>query len=101
MARTGRIRAFSLPARPGPAGLQHPNVVGIFDRGAVNGTYYIAMEYLEGRSLKDLIETGLQPAQAVAYVRQILEAARFAHRHGIVHRDLKPQNVLVDDQGHA
>src|SRR5256886_5513368 len=83
------------------AGLQHPNVVGIFDRGAVNGTYYIAMEYLEGRSLKELIDAGLQPEQAISYVRQILEAARFAHRHGIVHRDLKPQNVLVDDEGHA
>ncbi|MEK6252136.1 MAG: PASTA domain-containing protein [Actinomycetota bacterium] len=83
------------------AGLQHPNVVGVFDRGAVNGTYYIAMEYLEGRSLKELIDAGLTPAAAVALVRQILEAARFAHRHGIVHRDLKPQNVIVDSEGHA
>jgi serine/threonine protein kinase/beta-lactam-binding protein with PASTA domain len=83
------------------AGLQHPNVVGVFDRGDVNGTYYIAMEYLEGRSLKELIEAGLTPPQAVALVRQILEAAGFAHRHGIVHRDLKPQNVIVDDAGHA
>jgi eukaryotic-like serine/threonine-protein kinase len=83
------------------AGLQHPNVVGVFDRGAVNGTYYIAMEYLEGRSLKDLIEAGLTPAEAVGLVRQILEAAGFAHRHGIVHRDFKPQNVIVDAGGHA
>jgi serine/threonine-protein kinase len=83
------------------AGLQHPNVVGVFDRGAVNGTYYIAMEYLDGRTLKELIDTGLTPAGAVALVRQILEAARFAHRHGIVHRDLKPQNVIVDSEGHA
>ena len=83
------------------AGLQHPNVVGVFDRGAVNGTYYIAMEYLEGRSLKELIDAGLTQPAALAIVRQILEAAKFAHRHGIVHRDLKPQNVIVDDQGHA
>jgi eukaryotic-like serine/threonine-protein kinase len=83
------------------AGLQHPNVVGVFDRGAVNGTYYIAMEYLEGRTLKELIDEGLTPTAAVALVRQILEAARFAHRHGIVHRDLKPQNVIVDSEGHA
>jgi beta-lactam-binding protein with PASTA domain/predicted Ser/Thr protein kinase len=83
------------------AGLQHPNVVGVFDRGAVNGTYYIAMEYLEGRTLKELIEAGLTPAAALAIVRQILEAARFAHRHGIVHRDLKPQNVIVDAEGHT
>jgi eukaryotic-like serine/threonine-protein kinase len=83
------------------AGLQHPNVVGVFDRGAVNGTFYIAMEYLEGRSLKELIEAGLTQPAALAIVRQILEAARFAHRHGIVHRDLKPQNVIVDDEGHT
>jgi eukaryotic-like serine/threonine-protein kinase len=83
------------------AGLQHPNVVGVFDRGGVNGTYYIAMEYLEGRTLKELIDAGLTPAAALSLVRQILEAARFAHRHGIVHRDLKPQNVIVDAEGHA
>ena len=83
------------------AGLQHPNIVGVFDRGEVNGTYYIAMEYLEGRSLKELIGEGLTPAAALAIVRQILEAAGFAHRHGIVHRDFKPQNVIVDAAGHA
>jgi eukaryotic-like serine/threonine-protein kinase len=83
------------------AGLQHPNVVGVFDRGEFDRTYYIAMEYLEGRSLKELIEAGLSPAEAVAIVRQILEAARFAHRNGVIHRDLKPQNVIVDDEGKA
>jgi beta-lactam-binding protein with PASTA domain/predicted Ser/Thr protein kinase len=83
------------------AGLQHPNVVGVFDRGGVNGTYYIAMEYLEGRTLKELIDQGLPMPTTLSIVRQILEAARFAHRHGIVHRDLKPQNVIVDNEGHA
>ncbi len=43
------------------AGLQHPNVVAVFDRGEVDGTYYIAMQYLEGRSLKELIDAGLTP----------------------------------------
>ncbi len=83
------------------AGLQHPNVVSVFDRGEVDGTYYIAMQYLEGRTLKQLIDAGLTPEQAVGYIRQVLEGARFAHRHGIVHRDLKPQNVIVDDEGKA
>jgi eukaryotic-like serine/threonine-protein kinase len=83
------------------AGLQHPNVVGVFDRGDVDGTYYIAMEYLDGRSLKELIDAGMSPAEAAAIIRQILEAARFAHRHGVVHRDFKPQNVIVDSEGHA
>jgi beta-lactam-binding protein with PASTA domain/predicted Ser/Thr protein kinase len=83
------------------AGLQHPNVVAVFDRGAVDGTYYIAMQYIEGRSLKELIDAELSIEQAVGLVRQVLEAARFAHRHGIVHRDLKPQNVIVDAEGKA
>jgi beta-lactam-binding protein with PASTA domain/predicted Ser/Thr protein kinase len=83
------------------AGLQHPNVVGVFDRGAIDGTYYIAMEYLQGRSLKELIDAGMEPEEAVRIVRQILEAAGFAHRNGIVHRDFKPQNVIVDSGGHV
>jgi serine/threonine-protein kinase len=81
------------------AGLQHPNVVAVFDRGDVDGTYYIAMQLLEGRSLKALIDQGLTPEQSVALIRQVLEGAGFAHRHGVVHRDLKPQNVIVDDEG--
>ena len=83
------------------AGLQHPNVVAIYDRGEVDGTYYIAMQYVEGATLKELIERGLSVPQALAIIRQVLEAARFAHAHGIVHRDLKPHNVLVDDEGRA
>jgi eukaryotic-like serine/threonine-protein kinase len=83
------------------AGLQHPNVVAVFDRGEFEGTYYIAMQYVEGNSLKALIDAGLSAEQAVHLVRQVLEAARFAHRHGIVHRDLKPQNVIVDPEGKA
>jgi serine/threonine-protein kinase len=83
------------------AGLSHPNIVAVFDRGDVDGTYYIAMQLLEGRSLKELIDRGLTPEQSVALIRQVLEAAGFAHRHGVVHRDLKPQNVLVDDDGVA
>jgi beta-lactam-binding protein with PASTA domain/predicted Ser/Thr protein kinase len=83
------------------AGLQHPNVVAVFDRGEVEGTYYIAMQYLQGRSLKQLVDQGLEPDQAARLIRQVLEGARFAHRHGIVHRDLKPQNVIVDADGKA
>jgi serine/threonine-protein kinase len=83
------------------AGLQHPNIVAVFDRGQDDGVNYIAMRYVEGPTLKELIERGLTPEQAVALVRQVLEGARFAHRNGIVHRDLKPQNVIVDDEGKA
>jgi eukaryotic-like serine/threonine-protein kinase len=83
------------------AGLQHPNIVAVFDRGQDDGVNYIAMRYVEGPTLKQLIERGLTPAAAAALVRQVLEGARFAHRNGIVHRDLKPQNVIVDQEGKA
>ena len=83
------------------AALSHPNIVSIYDRGEAEGTYYIAMEYLDGRSLKELIvQRGPAPITvSVEYARQILSALRFAHRHGIVHRDIKPHNVLVDAEG--
>jgi serine/threonine-protein kinase len=82
------------------AGLQHPNVVSVYDRGEWDGTYYIAMEYLPGRSLKDVIrqEAPLDPIRAIDITVQILKAARFAHRKGIIHRDLKPHNVMMDDE---
>ncbi len=83
------------------AGLQHPNIVAVYDRGEVEGTFYIAMQMLEGHSLKELIDAGLSPEHSVLLIRQVLEAAGFAHRHGIVHRDLKPQNVIVDAEGKA
>jgi len=83
------------------AGLQDPNIVSVFDRGEFEGTYYIAMQYVEGPTLKQLIDRGLTPEQAVALIRQVLEAARFAHRKGVVHRDMKPHNVIVDDEGKA
>jgi serine/threonine-protein kinase len=83
------------------AGLSHPNVVSVYDRGEAEGTYYIAMEYVEGRTLKELlVARGPSPLGiAIDYTRQILSALRFAHRNGIVHRDIKPHNVIVDGDG--
>jgi len=83
------------------AALNHPNIVSIYDRGEAEDTYYIAMEFLDGRTLKELIVGhGAAPVRvAIEYARQILSALRFAHRHGIVHRDIKPHNVLVDAEG--
>jgi beta-lactam-binding protein with PASTA domain/predicted Ser/Thr protein kinase len=81
------------------AGLQHNNIVPIFDRGQVDGTWYIAMAFIHGRTLRELIDQGLTVGQSVAIVRQVLEAAAFAHRNGVIHRDFKPMNVLVEDSG--
>jgi serine/threonine-protein kinase len=83
------------------AGLSHPNIVSIYDRGEAEGTYYIAMEHLDGRNLKELIlaRGPAPPRIAIDYVRQILGALAFSHRNGIVHRDIKPHNVLVDSDG--
>jgi eukaryotic-like serine/threonine-protein kinase len=82
------------------AALSHPNIVSVYDRGEAEGTYYIAMEVIEGRSLKELIMTRgpLPIAQALAYTHEILEALRFAHRHGIIHRDIKPHNILIGER---
>jgi eukaryotic-like serine/threonine-protein kinase len=83
------------------AGLSHPNIVSIYDRGEAEGTYYIAMEFLEGRTLKELlIRRGPTPLPvAIDYARQILAAVGFAHRNGIVHRDIKPHNIVVAPDG--
>jgi beta-lactam-binding protein with PASTA domain len=81
------------------AGLQHPHVVGVYDRGEHDGTYYIAMEHLPGRTLKQVVldEAPLPQERVIDLGRQILEAAGFAHRRGVIHRDFKPHNVIVDD----
>jgi beta-lactam-binding protein with PASTA domain/predicted Ser/Thr protein kinase len=85
------------------AGLQHPNVVSVYDRGEFDGTYYIAMEFLDGITLKDLVRRDgpLDPARAIDLAIQVLRAARFAHKRGIIHRDLKPHNVIVDAEDRA
>jgi beta-lactam-binding protein with PASTA domain/predicted Ser/Thr protein kinase len=83
------------------ASLSHANIVSIYDRGEAEGTYYIAMEHIDGRSLKELIVSrGPAPVPvAIEYARSILQALRFAHKRGIVHRDIKPHNVLDDGDG--
>ena len=83
------------------ASLSHANIVNVYDRGEWGGTYYIAMEFLDGRSLDSIVreDAPLTPEHAIDITEQVLRAARFAHRRGVVHRDLKPHNVMLDDEG--
>src|SRR5206468_3853582 len=83
------------------ANLNHPNIVAVFDWGEEDGTYFIVMEYVEGRSLREAIQSDgpLYPNLAADLASDIAGALGFAHRNGVVHRDIKPGNILLTPQG--
>jgi eukaryotic-like serine/threonine-protein kinase len=83
------------------AGLTHPNIVQISHRGQAEGTYYVALEYLAGRSLQAIIRehAPLSAGFLTSVSLQVLEALRFAHRLNVVHGDIKPENIIVDSEG--
>ncbi|MFN8018779.1 MAG: protein kinase [Acidimicrobiales bacterium] len=83
------------------ANLNHPNIVGVYDWGKERGTYYIVMEFVDGRSVSDIIRNDgpLEAKRAAAIAADVAAALGFAHRKGVVHRDVKPGNVLITKSG--
>ena len=83
------------------ANLNHPNLVNIFDQGSDSGSPYLVMEYVAGRTLRDVLNDfgAIPQAKVVGILEQVLQGLDAAHRAGIVHRDIKPENVLLADDG--
>ncbi len=83
------------------ARLSHPNIVQVYDWGKFNGFYFICIEYVEGKSLKEIIERKgpLSPETATGYAIQISSALLMAHENNLIHRDIKPQNILITPEG--
>jgi len=96
----GFVTRFRREARAA-AQLSHPHVVGVFDQGEAAGIPYLAMEYVPGRTLRDVLRDhgALTPEQALTVLDPVLEALSAAHDAGFVHRDIKPENILISDDG--
>lgn len=99
-ADTGFVERFIREAKA-VARLSHPNVVGVFDQGTDGPYVYLAMEYVPGCTLRDVLRRSgaLQPRAALDILEPVLAALGAAHRAGLVHRDMKPENVLIGDSG--
>ncbi len=94
-------RRFELEARAASV-LNHPSIVTVYDVGETGGVSWIAMEWVEGRTLRQLLGPGPLPVRdALSLARQIAEGLAAAHAKGVVHRDLKPENVMVTAEGRA
>jgi serine/threonine protein kinase/Tol biopolymer transport system component len=96
-----RMERFEQEARAASA-LNHPNIITVHDVGAHNGTSFIAMEFIDGRSLREMLQAGALPIKrAVNLAAQIADGLAKAHEAGIVHRDLKPENIMISKDGFA
>jgi serine/threonine protein kinase len=82
------------------AKLNHPHIVTLYEFGQAGGIFYFLMEYVDGLTLRQLLNTSrITPPEALAIVPQICDALQFAHERGIVHRDIKPENILLSREG--
>src|ERR1022692_1576230 len=98
-ADSDRLHRFEQEARAASA-LNHPNIVTIYDRGQDGSDYYIAMELVEGKTLRELLVLGLLPIRkAIEIAAQVADGLAKAHEAGIAHRDLKPENLMVSHDG--
>jgi eukaryotic-like serine/threonine-protein kinase len=95
-ANEAEVRRFRTEAAAA-ARLQHPNIVAVHEVGEQDGQPFFSMDFVEGRSLAELVlDSPLSPLRAARYVKTIAEAVHCAHERGILHRDLKPSNVIID-----
>ncbi len=84
------------------ASLSHPGLVGVHDFGHAGPWYFIAMEFVDGASLRQMIRAAsVAPREALSIVAQVCDTLQYAHDQGVVHRDIKPENILVTRRGHA
>ncbi len=97
-AQPGFAERFTREARA-LAKLNHPHIVTVFDFGESGGFYFLLMEYVDGVNLRQAMQAGIRPEQAMLLVPRICEALQFAHDHGVLHRDIKPENILLDRKG--
>lgn len=97
---TNYVARFRHEARSA-ARLEHPHIMPVYEVGETNGLHYIAMKYIQGRTLKDVVQEdgALSVRRAAEVLAQVGDALDYAHRQGIIHRDIKPSNVMITDEG--